>query len=126
MKRICTAIIAALIISISAYAAFSPISTATWTSNFTKVDIVEKMEEQPGDLTVHIIVSEPFRLSDYVELVEEDEEEISDEQESSDEVVDDIGLDTEAENSMNGTASYEEDGAPVTNTATYEEEVDKE
>lgn len=65
MKRICTAIIAALITTITAYAAFSPISTASWTSNFTKVDIVEKMEEQLGDLTVHIIVFEPFRLFDY-------------------------------------------------------------
>lgn len=109
MKRICTGIIATLIISISAYAAFSPISTASWHSNFTKVDV--------GEDKIYIIVSEPFRLSDYVKLVEEDEQ---GEQETSDEVVNDIGLDTEADDQMNGTAIYEEqtviEDKPVSDT----------
>lgn len=105
-------------ITITAYAAFSPISTASWTSNFSKIEISEEPETQEEiEGKVYIIVSEPFRLSDYVKLVEEDEQ---GEQEPSDEVVNDIGLDTDADDHMNGAAIYEEEAViedkPVSDT----------
>lgn len=118
MKKTVPAIIVALLFSISAYAAFPPISTASWHSNLSKVEISEEPETQEEiEGKVYIIVSEPFRLSDYVKLVEEDEQ---GEQKPSDEVVNDIGLDTDADDHMNGTAIYEEEDViedkPVSDT----------